>query len=153
MTEHNCTKKLCKDCGKVKPVGEFYKKTGPCGRTPQCIDCTKIRRKSHNIDLDKKRARNRRWGVKRNVKWKPEWYNPGKPYGLSKKDYDALMKKSNGRCEICGITPKKLVIDHDHETGKIRGLLCPQCNAGLGMAKDNPSILKQMVRYLTKRSM
>jgi hypothetical protein len=63
-------------------------------------------------------------------------------------EYQRLIDKSGGRCAICENDEKDLVIDHDHKTGKVRGLLCRQCNSGLGMFGDSMDILKAAILYL-----
>lgn len=64
-----------------------------------------------------------------------------------------LSLKQNHACAICGrIMKDKLFIDHCHKTGKIRGLLCPTCNAGLGFFRDDPNLLKNAVMYLSNKS-
>lgn len=72
-------------------------------------------------------------------------------YGITENNYDAIFDSQNGVCAICGSPPKgdrELVIDHNHNTGKVRGLLCVTCNAGIGMLKDNKQILKRASDYL-----
>ena len=74
-------------------------------------------------------------------------------YGLSPEQYMQLQQEQNNKCKICGKTlpeGKYLSVDHDKETGEIRGLLCPQCNTLLGMAKDNVDILINAIEYLTE---
>ncbi len=64
-----------------------------------------------------------------------------KRYGITVEQYDAMLRQQNGLCAICGRAPKRfrLAVDHDHETGEIRGLLCTRCNLGLGWFRDDPS--------------
>jgi len=72
-------------------------------------------------------------------------------YNLSLEYWNALLEKQNGVCGICKETPnlpEDLKVDHDHETGKIRGLLCNSCNIGLGSFKDNTDSLKNAVSYI-----
>ena len=71
-------------------------------------------------------------------------------YGMTHEDWADLYEAQNGRCAICDETsPKRaLSIDHDHETGAIRGLLCGLCNSMLGMAKDSPARLVRAIGYL-----
>jgi hypothetical protein len=71
-------------------------------------------------------------------------------YGVSEQEYDAMLIAQGGRCKICGgiSTGRGLGIDHDHATGKIRGLLCVSCNAALGLAHDNPELLRNMALYV-----
>lgn len=63
-----------------------------------------------------------------------------------------LIIRQDGKCAICGQSEqelrRKLVLDHDHKTGKIRGLLCPRCNSMLGFAGDNPHIMASGIEYL-----
>jgi hypothetical protein len=68
-------------------------------------------------------------------------------YGLSPEAYFTLIKLADGRCSICG-KKTKLHIDHCHAKGCVRGLLCPQCNRGLGNFKDNPATLAKAIQYL-----
>jgi hypothetical protein len=77
-------------------------------------------------------------------------------YGLSIEDYAIMALLQDFSCAICGHRPEPrgksndrcLSVDHDHDTGRVRGLLCIQCNTALGMARDDPSILEAMARYL-----
>lgn len=72
-------------------------------------------------------------------------------YGLSDEEYLVLLGSQHGVCATCfGVNPdgKRLAVDHDHETGKIRGLLCSGCNLALGSVKDNTETLERMLRYL-----
>jgi hypothetical protein len=74
-------------------------------------------------------------------------------YGLTLEDYDAMLEAQGGVCAICGGGPiggreKYLCVDHDHETGKVRGLLCGHCNTGIGKLKHDSSILAAAIEYL-----
>jgi len=76
-------------------------------------------------------------------------------YGISLKDYDDLMASQAGSCAICGTTSgyagqpgSLLFVDHDHTTGAVRGLLCRDCNTGLGAFRDNPVNLARAAIYL-----
>lgn len=68
-------------------------------------------------------------------------------YGITQEDYDRMLAKQNGVCAICGGVGKRanLDIDHDHDTGYVRGLLCNKCNMGLGFLQDN---LDEAISYL-----
>lgn len=72
-------------------------------------------------------------------------------YGISASEYDALKLSQNGRCAICN-TDAKLCVDHDHDTGKVRGLLCMKCNSSIGFANDDATVLKSAIEYLDKYS-
>ena len=70
-------------------------------------------------------------------------------YKLSEEEYDNKINSQNGLCLICKDPPKNfLCIDHDHITGKVRGLICENCNKMLGFSKDNPNTLKNGAAYL-----
>jgi hypothetical protein len=77
-----------------------------------------------------------------------------KKYGLTVKTYDALLAKQSGLCAVChGPAVGKgdqLSVDHDHMTGRVRGLLCHHCNAALGHLFDDPNLLRQAAIYLEK---
>lgn len=68
-------------------------------------------------------------------------------YGITREQYDNLLEAQNKKCFICK-NEKKLVVDHDHTSGKTRKLLCDSCNKGLGSFKDNPCYLRAAVDYL-----
>ena len=79
-------------------------------------------------------------------------------YGISLADYDAMLESQDGCCAICDEQENvvhsngkkyKLAIDHDHTTKKVRGLLCRQCNSGLGAFRDSTELLKKALEYLT----
>lgn len=70
-------------------------------------------------------------------------------YGLTGRDHAALVQAQDGRCAICSSRPRAgLVIDHDHDTGKVRGLLCNNCNLGLGLMGDDSERLARAATYL-----
>lgn len=75
-------------------------------------------------------------------------------YGISLEDYNRLLSEQNGGCAICGTPPggnvkqKRLHIDHDHETGEVRGLLCQHCNQALGFLNDDVDRLMAAAVYL-----
>ena len=73
-----------------------------------------------------------------------------KKYNLSPDEYQAMLSNQNGKCIICGRnhSEKPLAVDHDHVSGKVRGLLCRSCNAGLGIFKDSIPILLKAIEYL-----
>lgn len=75
-------------------------------------------------------------------------------YGITIEEHNELYHKQEGRCAICGKHQsecnKRLAIDHDHNTGEVRGLLCSHCNQGLGHFKDNTELLVNAIQYLQK---
>lgn len=96
------------------------------------------------------------------VKWKKEHPEAAykmirkhtlKKYGLSLEDYEFMFADQNGVCAICLSPPldRKLSVDHDHETGKVRGLLCDSCNTSLGGFLDSTETLERAINYLKKQ--
>lgn len=72
-------------------------------------------------------------------------------YGMTMEDYEQMLKSQNGKCSICNEEKQEtLCVDHDHNTGKVRGLLCRHCNHVVGFAKDNIDILNNVINYLRK---
>ena len=70
-------------------------------------------------------------------------------YGITPEQYDQMFLAQNGKCRICKrVSNKRLNVDHCHNTGKIRGLLCWNCNIGIGYMKHSVEILKTAVQYL-----
>ena len=124
-------------CGVEKSILEFYfrdKKTGR--RHSACKECDKARVKARH-QANPERTRNN--DLKRN-------------YGITLEDHSKMYEEQNGRCAICGSEGdgrwKKLCVDHDHKTGKVRKLLCRNCNMILGQVGDNTQTLQSMVEYL-----
>lgn len=80
-------------------------------------------------------------------------------YGVTEAQYLRMFTAQDGRCKLCGRREEarveggkihSLVIDHDHRTGKVRGLLCRWCNAGLGLFDDDPKRMRKAAAYLTR---
>lgn len=80
-------------------------------------------------------------------------------YNLTEAEYENLKTAYNHRCAICKSEgfligknnhTEKLAVDHDHSTGEVRGILCHNCNRGLGLFKDNVNFLQQAIKYLDK---
>jgi len=132
--------KICITCKRSKPLNKFnsYKIQfkGVEGISQDCSQCA----------LDKY-----------SIKTKPKPKKSKKKYNklVTTEEYDRLYNKQDGRCKICSIHQfnhdKPLCVDHDHKTGEIRGLLCNQCNLGLGLFKDNPDSLLNAIKYLLKK--
>ena len=75
-------------------------------------------------------------------------------YGITPEQYNEIFEKQKGCCFTCNIhhtdLKRGLLIDHCHTTGKVRGLLCHNCNRGLGLMKDDPNILETAARYVRR---
>jgi hypothetical protein len=97
-------------------------------------------------NVDRVRLRNQKYGRK---------YILAK-YGLTQDQYERMAAERDGKCDICRRRPpdtkqlRNLRVDHDHETGAVRGLLCNSCNAGMGQLGDDPDRLMAAVRYLLR---
>lgn len=122
----------CRRGHKFTPENTYVRTRGDGRVTHECVQCKK----------------------KRRVLRKP--YDRKKyltlTYGLTNEDYSIMLNDQNGVCGICEEDPgdRRLSVDHDHQTGRIRGLLCRTCNAGLGMLKDSEQILARATKYLTQ---
>ena len=74
-------------------------------------------------------------------------------YGITIDEYDARFKDQGGVCAICYEPAEgRLYVDHDHETGEVRGLLCRDCNSALGLLRDNTDRMRSAIKYLEGRS-
>ena len=129
--------KICSKCKVPKPLDEFHKRNGgKYDRDHYCKFCANAKHRiKYNTDLEYKERSKRR--------------NLKQLYSLSNDELNALHSISN--CQICNsklIEKRKMYIDHNHKTGKIRGLLCPKCNNLLGNCNDNIEILKLAMSYL-----
>ena len=75
-----------------------------------------------------------------------------KNYNIDLEEYNKLLISQNHKCALCKTDeadlPKKLSVDHDHATGRVRGLLCQHCNLGLGHFKDSIDVLLDAIKYL-----
>jgi epoxyqueuosine reductase QueG len=75
-------------------------------------------------------------------------------YGIMGREADELETRREGLCDICGHkcpTGKRLAVDHDHETNKVRGVLCMNCNTAIGMLRDDPDLIRKVAAYLEIR--
>ena len=122
----------CKDCGHDKPPDEFPRdRRSRSGRGSRCKAC-------HN-------ARNRAT-IKR-LYGDTRHYHYRQKYGISRAEFDDMVDAQGGLCAICRRRPATQV-DHDHDTGKVRGILCLHCNAGLGALKDQERLVWAAIDYL-----
>lgn len=114
--------------------------------------------RSENHDRLKRKARDYRKEHRLrllilNKKWRDSRKNKSENarlryiYGIGLADLSTMKKTQKGLCAVCGLK-KPLVIDHDHESGKVRGLCCRNCNSGMGLLKDSISMLKRAIKYL-----
>ena len=117
------------------------------------IKQSKERRKNRNKEQIERDKEYRKKYTKDNAEYLRN-YRLIKNFGIDISQYDLLLESQNYKCAICGSTEtgakhqKYFSVDHCHETGKVRGLLCKPCNIMLGEAKDNPTILSKAIDYL-----
>lgn len=127
--------KFCPKCDEVKPVAAFGRnRSAQDGLTSYCLPC-------HNVATAEIRRRNH--GSQRNYMLK-------RRYGVTEQQVDALLRKQGGICVICLRAPATHV-DHNHETGLFRGVLCFSCNGALGQFDDDPRRLRDAATYLESR--
>jgi hypothetical protein len=144
-------RKTCRRCGETKDLSEFYKRTkSKDGRYRTCKSCMK----NKNSDYYQNHVEWYAQYFQRRIKEIPkETYREkqvASHYKISVEEYRKLIERSKGVCEACGHPQPSLslAVDHDHKTGKVRGLLCRRCNLALGFVKDNPQVLFKLYRYL-----
>ena len=81
-------------------------------------------------------------------------YDLTRNYGITHEVYLEMLAKQDGCCKICNITEnehgKRLHVDHNHTTGKIRGLLCSRCNTAIGHFKEDPDIIQKAIDYIER---
>lgn len=167
--------KECTKCHQTKEDDAFNKDSRSIdGLAWWCKDCSKAQSKKYRAehleerraverarrtDTDRERARNyyheHKKEYKAYVKAHPEVHRRSALktfYKLTMEEYDKMLIKQDGKCAICSGAQeelkKPLVVDHDHNTGAVRGLLCPNCNHGLGRFKDSLEIVQRAVAYL-----
>ena len=140
--------KKCTKCGEVKPLDQFSNhirhKDGKRFRCKVCeaVDQKEAKQKRLAVDYEGTRSKERAHNLKR-------------VFGMSLEEYDEKLKAQDGVCAICGglcKSGKRLAVDHNHTTGKIRDLLCGNCNGGLGKFLDNPELLLKAADYLRKHN-
>ncbi len=131
--------KPCNKCGRPKPPGKGRKFCDSCVQC--CDEHSSYVRECAACQVAWRRSKGSGYG------WTEDRskYARMRKYGITSEEHDVVM--SAGKCATCGST-EKLCIDHDHSTGKVRGLLCNDCNLSLGYAKDSIETLKNLIKYL-----
>lgn len=137
----------CSKCSKSKEIENFkvYRKRTKILFENICLECRpkptipllKVNKSGIKFNHDK---------ITTNKLKTRESHIRGK-YGIDMNDYRNMIIKQDGLCKICNDTVG-LNIDHCHETGKVRGLLCMTCNLMLGYARDNKQLLESGIKYL-----
>lgn len=146
--ENLTTPKPCTACRVVKPLSEY----GPDrrtrdGRSAKCRECCRDIQRAYWSTPEAK-ARLKVHEKRSKLKYR---------YGISERDFAELLDRQHGVCAICGLPPagtaktRRLHVDHDHETGRIRGLLCLKCNSALAQFGDRIEGVTKAVDYLQRR--
>jgi len=154
--------KICTKCGENKPLEDFnkYKKTRTTGEryvyeSAECKVC-----KYAQFKANPNRVKNNSKYQKTSKGRISARKNVLKQYGLALEDYEKMFSNQGGACMIClrpesathGGKIKNLCVDHCHESGRTRDLLCSGCNVALGRIEDNIDTLKAMIEYLERWS-
>jgi len=138
--------KVCPGCNETKELTEFWKRSSRShGYVSRCKECGN---KAQNAlqKTEKVRLYNRKDKL-----WRT--------FGLTIEAYNSLSEEQGGVCAICKEPEKALssngfikhlAVDHCHDTGKVRGLLCHHCNVGIGSLGDSVDLLKEAINYLNK---
>lgn len=133
--------KVCTSCNRELELDNFCKQSSTNdGLAYQCKECKKKEREKYK---------------NKHMEYKLK-YN----YSITKAEYNEMYTKQRGLCAICGKQessrdsngkPKYLAVDHHHTNGEVRGLLCSNCNTGIGLLGDNIDNLKSAIKYLEER--
>jgi recombination endonuclease VII len=125
--------KWCPDCDTVKPLTDFPRtRANKSGTYTYCKPCHNIRGKASKEKVGGSRT-----------------YHLKRRYGITADEADLMLDAQNGLCAICEAAPAAHV-DHDHDAGTVRQLLCFNCNGGLGQFKDNPALLRAAADYVER---
>lgn len=163
--------KVCSKCNTKKPFSEFSKRaSSKDGYNVWCKPCKKTYDSEYfEKNREKTLQRNREYKAKDPKKWseygkayyisnKEEMRSKNKEarmkakYGVTHSDVKHILIEQDNKCAICNDDiAHRHVIDHNHATGEVRGLLCFNCNASLGGFKDSPDVLQSAVSYLNNK--
>lgn len=137
--------KICPCCNITKEDHDFYK------GYKHCKLCQRTKYKQwlqKNPEKYKKYQEQQKSKCKKDIRIRKRW-----TYGLKEEEFDKLYAQQTGKCVGCRLEFKDDInVDHNHQTGKIRGLLCSNCNSGLGMFKDDYKLLQKAIEYLKEHN-
>jgi hypothetical protein len=157
-------KKLCRKCNTKKEAIDFYKDNlnKADGLRHECKECVRKRvLKRYQLKPEEIKEYNRQYRKLNKVKLLKQ--KRMRRLGISSEEHDFIVERAQGLCEICGkhqedfpyskltVENGELSIDHNHTTGELRGLLCANCNHGLGKLSDSGIKLIQAIKYLSER--
>ena len=149
------THKRCSKCGETKQVSEFWRNIRiKDGYEGQCKACHK--EYCHRPDVaERNRKYNRDRSKRLYTKEKGRNRNLKKNHNITLDEFHEKLKAQSGKCEICqkpfrSYSGRGIHVDHNHATGKIRGILCYNCNLMIGFAADSKSTLENAVSYIDR---
>ena len=128
--------KVCTKCKTEKPLEDFYLCSRD-GRIARCMVCVKEYQSTRTRKRDPDKIRANALMYK---------------YGITPEQFNEMLADQGGKCQISTCNRPATVVDHDHNTGEVRGLLCSQHNTALGLAGDSPVHLRAMAQYLEDTS-
>lgn len=139
--------KLCIECQEYKTYESFHKKTtAKDGLQSKCKLCNSNSAREwqkENPDRFKISWKKHSYGSEARLKKR------ARVYGLTKEELKSMLDAAGGICDICRQPPRRwLVVDHCHIKGNVRGILCEDCNFGLGVFRDNIKYLENAIEYL-----
>jgi hypothetical protein len=123
--------KVCTGCDEFKLLDEYHRASdGKFGRAARCRDCEKNdqRKWVHQLRTN---------------------------FGITSAEYDRMLADQHGVCALCDLpneNGKRLAVDHCHDTGRVRQLLCSNCNTAIGLLKDNPALMRMAAAYVEKHA-
>ena len=152
------TEKQCCKCKEVKNLDDFsFLMGGKYKRSAWCKKChSKHAREWEKKHPERTKELYKNWATKYPERKITADHKAGRKYrlrteyGITENDYLEMLENQKGLCAICGQDNKgkRLHIDHNHKTKKVRALLCGPCNHGLGLFKENINSLKKAIKYL-----
>jgi hypothetical protein len=152
--------KICKQCDKELPLDSFgtYVSRGTEYTRTVCKECrsenARNQRDDHTRYLERQQYKRKK---ENNPEATSDYYRDWhlrRKYGITLEEFNALSEEQGHLCAICGKSNTlhgKLVVDHNHNTGEVRGLICSPCNSALGHAQDSVNVLEKMIDYLNER--
>lgn len=170
--------KVCSKCGVEKPLSDFYKQAnGKYGRHSWCKECYREHQNNSSISYPPK-TEGAKVCTRCGVEYPIAFFNKSKRskdgrssyckdcthvitiksqlqrrYNITLEEYNAMLKSQDYKCAICEKplvrTQSKSCVDHNHQTGEVRGILCFQCNTAAGLVNEDILTLRRMIDYLS----
>lgn len=142
--------KTCRKCGETKSLEDFHRNgASKDGHVHFCKPCKLEQNRQWreaNPTYMRDYAENWRKASPTRKQESHLWHR----YGLRPEDYARMLAEQQGQCPICGTPEGRLVVDHNHATGRVRELTCGRCNTYIGYVEKTPELLPRIVAYLEK---